>query len=255
MLIRFGPFDLLLVIVVSLQATVLAYVPQPRWKAFIFSLPIPFTFSTLALGRPVGASNVVGLSVLFLYAQGVRLLHRRLHVPIVAAIALSALGYCAVGAALAPVIPGTDLAFWLAVGLTVALGLVLTLALPPRDEPAYRSPLAVWIKLPIIAGIILFLVIAKNALQGFMTVFPMVGVIAAYEGRHSLWTLGRQVPLMMMALPALMAVSRLAQPHVGLAPSLALGWVAFFALFLPLTRAAAPRARPAPLVPTAGPRR
>lgn len=41
-------------------------------------------------------------------------------------------------------------------------------------------------------------------LQGFMSAFPMLGVVAAYEARHSLWTLGRQVPIMMLALTPLL---------------------------------------------------
>ncbi len=235
MSINIGRWDLVLIVVVALQATLLSYLKQPRWKAFIFSLPIPFTLSTMALGRPVSAANPVGLVVLFAYAQAVRLLHRGLRVPIVPAIAASALGYCAVGALLAPAIPPSGVAFWLAAGGVFALGAALYLALPQRREPDHRSELPVWIKLPVIAGVILALVLLKNTLQGFMTVFPFVGVVAAYEGRHSLWTLGRQVPAMMMLLPPLMAVSHVAQPYVGLGPSLALGWVAFLGLFLPFT--------------------
>ncbi len=236
MSISIGPWDVLLVLLVSTQATILAYLKPPKWKAFVFSLPIPFTFSTLAVGRPVGASNVLGLVVLFCYAQGVRLLYQRAHVPIVLAILLAALGYCAAGALMAPIVPGTDLAFWLAVAGVFALGAALYLALPRRNEPEYRSPLPVWVKLPIIAAVILILVTIKNTLQGFMTLFPFVGVIAAYEARHSLWTIGRQIPAMMMLLTPLMVVSHVAQPRVGLGPSLALGWLVFLALFLTFTK-------------------
>ncbi len=233
--IRLAFWDVVLIVFVSLQATLLAYLPAPKWKAFIFSLPIPFTLATMALGRPVGASNVLGLVVLFLYMQGVRLLHRHLGLPIVVAIASSALGYCAIGALLAPVVPDSDLAFWLAVVAVIALGLGLFRLIPERAEPDCRSPLPAWIKLPVIAGVILALVMIKNTLQGFMTLFPFVGVVAAYEARKSLWTLGRQVPVMMTLLPLLMATCRLAQPRLGLGPSLALGWVVFLGAFVPFT--------------------
>ena len=146
------------------------------------------------------------------------------------------IGSSAIGALLAPVVPGNDLAFWLAVGAVIGLGLGLLRLIPERAEPNHRSPLPAWIKLPVIAGVILALVVIKNALQGFMTVFPFVGVVAAYEARSSLWTLGRQVPVMMSTLPLLMATCHLAQPRLGLGPSLALGWVVFLGAFVPMTR-------------------
>ncbi len=236
MALHFGLWDILLVVIVSGQATLLAYLPEPRWKAAIFSLPIPFTLSTLAIGRPVGASNVLGLVLLVLYTQGVRLLHIRLRLPIVPAIALAALAYCGLGALLAPIIPGAGAAFWAAAVAVFALGLALLRLLPERAEPGSKSLLPPWIKLPIVAGVIIGLVLIKNTLQGFMTLFPMVGVVAAYESRLSLWTLGRQIPYLMLTLVPLMATCRLLQPYVGLGPSLALGWGVFLTIFIPLTR-------------------
>ena len=241
--VRIGPWDVLLVVVVSIQATVLAYLPQPRWKAFVLSLPIPFTVATLAVGRPVGATNVLGLLLLFLYAQGVRVLNQRLRVPIVPAIALSALGYCALGALLAPVLPNTDDAFWLVSVGMYALAVGLVLKLPDRSEPSYRSLLPVWLKLPVIMGVILFLVVIKGFLQGFTTVFPMVGVVATYEGRHSLWTIGRQIPTLMVAMIPMMATCRLAQAQMGLGPALMVSWVVFLSILVPLTRFMWSRAR------------
>lgn len=234
--VPFGLWDILLVVIVSVQATLLAYLPEPRWKAAIFSLPIPFTLSTLALGRPVGASNVLGLPVLVLYTQGVRLLHQRLRLPIILSIALAAAGYCAIGALLAPITPDTEAAFWVCALTVFTLGLALTRLLPEREEPAARSLLPAWIKLPLVAVVIIGLVLLKNTLQGFMTLFPMVGVVAAYESRRSLWTLGRQVPYLMLTLIPLMVTCRLAEPVLGLAGSLALGWAVFLAIFIPLTR-------------------
>ena len=69
-----------------------------------------------------------------------------------------------------------------------------------------------------------------------MTFFPMVGVVAAYEARKSLWTMARQVPVMMMAIVPLMAVSNLTYRRVGLGPSLLLGWIAFAVALAPFTK-------------------
>ena len=94
----------------------------------------------------------------------------------------------------------------------------------------------VWQKLPIIVGVILCLVVLKNELQGFMTVFPIVGVIAAYESRHSLWTIVRQIPVFMLTAVPMMCAIHLAQPMIGLGLSMIAGWVVFLAVFLPITR-------------------
>jgi hypothetical protein len=128
---------------------------------------------------------------------------------------------------------GRLLLAWAAVML---LGLWLFFATRDRREPGHRSPLPVYIKLPIIVGVVLFLVAAKNALQGFMTMFPMVSVVAAYEARHSLWTMGRQMPIFLLTMLPLQAASRLAEPYIGFAPSLVVGWGVFLLILLPLTR-------------------
>ncbi len=233
--LHFGPWDVVLVVAVSLQATALAYIPSPRWKAFAFCLPFPFTFASLALGHRIDTTNVLGLPLLIAYTQGVRLLHRRLGLPIVVAIAISALGYSLVGCLLAPVVPLGDAAFWLALAGALALGIGLYRWLPDHAEPGHRTSLPVYIKLPIVATVVIALVVAKGALHGFMTLFPMVGVVAAYESRHSLWTWGRQMPTWMIAMVPMMAILRLAEPLMGIAPALLLGWLGFLATLLPLT--------------------
>ena len=85
-----GVWDLVLVVVVSIQATILAYLHHPLWKGFMLLLPMPFTVAFLALGRPVDATNILGLVTLLIYTHGVRLLHDQMGVPIVPAIVLAA---------------------------------------------------------------------------------------------------------------------------------------------------------------------
>src|ERR1039458_10048822 len=100
-----GPWDFALVLAVSLQATVLAYLYQPRLKALVFMLPIPFTFIALSVGKPIDVSNVAGLFLLLAYMFLVRFLHIRLRLWIISAIAISAVAYCLAGALLRPFIP------------------------------------------------------------------------------------------------------------------------------------------------------
>jgi hypothetical protein len=230
-----GVRDVELVLAVSAQAGLLAYMREPRWKAAVFSLPIPFTMAALSLGHPVGASNVLALLVLFFYVQAVRVLHQKWHVPIVLAIALSAGGYILAGSAAAAVVPDTEVTFWFSCLVTLSTGIALLRLLPSRREPAYRSPLPVWLKLPIIAAVVGLLVTLKQVLLGFMTLFPMMGTVGAYEARHSLWTIGRQMPVVMITLTPMMAVCRLTQTGLGLGAALGLGWIAFALVFAPLT--------------------
>ena len=92
-----NPWDIALAIVVTLQATALAYISSPRWKALMLMLPLPFTTIVISLGRPLDTSNLLAMVVLLVYTLSVRTLYQ--YIPIVPAIALSALrphphGHC-----------------------------------------------------------------------------------------------------------------------------------------------------------------
>jgi len=65
---------------------------------------------------------------------------------------------------------------------------------------------------------------------------PLVGVIAAYEARNSLWTISRQIPVVMLTMTPMMMVCRLTQNSIGLGYSLALGWIVFLILLVTVTR-------------------
>ena len=86
--LNFSPWDIVLVVVVTVQATALAYMRQPRMKAFLLSLPLPFTIIALAMNRPIDATNVMGLVLLLLLTHAVRILHQNFRVPIIPTICL-----------------------------------------------------------------------------------------------------------------------------------------------------------------------
>ena len=67
--------------------------------------------------------------------------------------------------------------------------------------------------------------------------FPMVGTIAAYEARHSLWTISRQIPVLMVTAGPIMAAMWLAQHflHASIPVSLLVGWGIFLAIMIPVT--------------------
>ncbi len=232
---HFGFWDLLLIVVVSVQATILAYLHHPKWKALMISLPFPFTVATLAVGQPMDATNVLGLILLMIFTNGVRVLHQNFRAPIILSIVIAALGYCLIGWWVAGIIPRSDLAFWSSCVVTLILAVILLKITSHRKEKGHRSSLPVWIKLPIIMVVIALLLLIKQELRGFTTVFPMVGVVAAYEARHSLWTMSRQIPVLILAMAPMIIVCRLAQSALGLPAALALGWIAFLGVLLLVT--------------------
>ncbi len=92
------------------------------------------------------------------------------------------------------------------------------------------------LKLFFIIAIITGLIVIKKQLTGFMTVFPMVGLIACYECRHSLWTICRQTSIIMIAVASMLMTMRLTQPLMGYAWSLAPGWLVILAILYATNR-------------------
>ena len=180
-MIAFGFWDIALLVLVSSQATLLAYVRHPKWKALIMVLPIPFTLASLAVGAPVNTTHVAALNLLLAYTHAVRVFHDHLRLPIILAIVLATAGYCVAGALLRDVLPLTDAAFWVTCVLTLLVAAAAHALYPKPDESGSRTHLPVYLKFPIVAGVILMLIVMKRFLQGFMTMFPMVGVVASYE--------------------------------------------------------------------------
>ncbi len=220
-------WDIALLLSVSVQATLVAYARTPRTKALLITFPIPTTFAYLALGQPVDATNMLGVALLMLFTHGVRWLHVHGNRHIILAIICGACLYSLLGCAIAYVVPRHEWTFWTASAAVLAVGGTLLWFLPQRDEPSHRSPLPIYVKLPIVMAVVTCLILGKHWLQGFMTVFPMVGVVAAYEARHSLWTMARQMSVIMLTLGPMLIAIHMAQPLVGPYGALAIGWLVF----------------------------
>ncbi len=216
-----------LVAAVTGMVVVMARLRAPRSKALVLAFPVPFTFASLAVGRPIDATHVAALSLLFGYTLAVHTLHRRWRVPLLPSIVAAAAGFVGAATLLNRLLPRNDTAFWWAIVATLLVGSTLLRVLPRRDEPGVRDVIPVLVKLPIALATTVALVLLKQAIGGFMTLFPMVGVLASYENRHGLWSNVRQIPVVMVTMVPLMATSRLTEPTLGLAGSLALGWIPF----------------------------
>lgn len=222
--LNFGWAEWLLVVVVTLQVTAMAYVSSPRWKAFIYALPIPFSIGLFVVGKPINATNVLGLLLLLVYIHLIRLFHIRWGWNILVSIILSALIYIAAGSIGQSLIPDTPTVFMFSLALTAAVCIVIIQLLPARDEPGHKTTMPVYIKLPLIIIIVSVLVGMKNVLGGFLTTFPLVGILGAYESRYSLWTMSRQFPRLILCILALIVVTRFAEKALPLPLALLVGW-------------------------------
>jgi hypothetical protein len=194
-------------------------------------LPIPFFFANMALKLPVSVHHLAGQPLIMIFLAVIYILHTLLRVPILLAIAASLVIYCGTARLLIHVLP-TDVPwlFWTFFIFDGLLGLVLYFIMDHKHEAGNRTPLPLYIKLPCIMLIILILVIIKNWLGGFMTVFPMVTTIAAYEARGCLWTMTRQMGVNVTLFAVMIAVVFIAQfyGHFSTVPSLLCGWGGYF---------------------------
>lgn len=70
-------WDWLLIAGVATMGITVAYLRRPQHKANVMFLPVPFTLATLSVGKPVDATNVLAMPVLFGFAIAVWALHAR----------------------------------------------------------------------------------------------------------------------------------------------------------------------------------
>ncbi|MDZ4741938.1 MAG: hypothetical protein SGI98_00790 [Verrucomicrobiota bacterium] len=221
----FGWAEWLLVIVVTLQVAAISYTYSPRWKAFIYALPIPFSVGLFVVNQPINATNVLGLLLLLAYIHLIRLFHISWRWNITVSIIVSAVFYIVAGSVINPLLPDNQTTFLIALATTAGIAAIMMQVHPHRDEPGHKTTLPIYIKIPVIVVIVAILVGMKQTLGGFMTTFPLVGILGAYESRHSLWTMSRQFPRMILCILALIVVTRFAGHVMPLPFALVIGWL------------------------------
>ncbi|GAB7038180.1 MULTISPECIES: hypothetical protein [Catenuloplanes] len=225
-------------------------VPSMRWKAVVYSLPLPMTLALLASGGPVDARHLIGVVLLVLFFVLASTLHHRAGLHILLADALAIAAYLLVAWPLttlgdlpfAPVLAAVCL-LWAATGLRRPPP---TPATPPRRPTVPQVALVVAVALAIaqFAGV----------LQAFVVTFPYSGVLVVIETRRSLPAFTRQFTRASLALVAFLAAFHLTTP-LGTAWALTAAWTAHLtttAALLATGTGPARRADPAPGVVTPG---
>jgi len=222
--LHFGWYDGLLTVLVTTMGAATAYVRNPFWKAFILLLPIPSTLALLAVGAPLDASCPAGIVLLLLYFSSVDQCYRRLRLPIMAAIAAGVVLYCGPAWLLKPWLTADSGRFWPVWGTVLALAAVLYHFTPELRETGQRTTLPGYWKIPLLLAVCVTVVVMKHWLAGLIVMFPMVGVVGAYEARSCLRTVYRQTLLYALIFLPLAAAVFLTQARLGLPGALAVGW-------------------------------
>ena len=244
------PADIALIVIVTSMAAGIAYLHDPRLKALLYTIPLPFLAARYASGVPVDATHVLGVFTTLAFLSLTLLGLRRFRLPIAVAEGIGIAVFCGIGFAVGRWVPSSDAAFWVAVAVVVPALLALRLFLKPVHEPGHRTQMPVWIKVPLILLIVVLVVWAKGPLRGFMPTFPFVGTFAVYETRRSLRTTVRQFVRFCLGFVAALVTMRLVGKWtewvwVELAIGYAVGFVAYFlASGCRLTLRAVPDASP-----------
>ena len=223
----FTLWDILLMIIVPTMVVIMAYVYDPRLKALILSFPLPFTISYLSLGQLVDVTHVFGLLLLLGFTHLVRILYRKLSIQIILSIVISAVLYTLFGGVIAAYLPKSEALFWSSCAFLMVLSGVLLVVQKVPSESGMRTTMPLILKAPLTLSIVFVIIVLKQSLQGFMTLFPMVGVFGAYEGRLSMGINCRQIPKLTLSMVPMFVVIRLIEPVWGKGPALILGWVVF----------------------------
>jgi hypothetical protein len=228
--------NLLACLVVTAVVWSVSLIRPVRWRAFVYSLPLPITIVLASTSVAVDGSQLVGIVGLVSFFAVVAVAYGRLGWPIAVADIAGAgwyVGLASATAALAPV------PLWPALGLVcllwiVTVGLVRRRPPPPAGVPPPRSNPVV--KLVIIFGASLAVVALGGLLAGMVVTFPYAGVLVAVDGRHDLGAFTRHFAVNSIGLIAFLTAAYAAGTH-GRAAAIGAGWLAFAACAL-LLRAA-----------------
>ncbi|OGV55672.1 MAG: hypothetical protein A2017_03055 [Lentisphaerae bacterium GWF2_44_16] len=229
---HFGVYDILLIAAVVCMGTSAAYIKNPQWKSFILLLPFPSSLSALAIGKPVDSSFIIGLFLVPLFFYIIRKLYDGMGINIIVSIIISALVYCLIGFAVFRILHDSMTLFTSSFILVNIFALFLHIHKPRTQEEGYKSTLPVYVKVPIIAIVIIVLLNFKNTLGGFMALFPMAGVVSAYEVRHCMNAVFRQIPVMISAVSCMFGTCYFLQDITGLYWGIIASWCVYMILLL-----------------------
>ncbi|MFK3985683.1 hypothetical protein ACI2K4_35640 [Micromonospora sp. NPDC050397] len=175
------------VLVVTAVVWLVTLIRSVRWRAFVYSLPLPMTVALVGSNHPVDGTQLLGVVGLNLFFLTVTVGYLRLGLPILLADALGLGVYLVLSAALLRIGP---LAFGPTLVGVLGLWLVVTVWLRRRAGPApprpSRQPLPAPLRLLVVLAGSTVTVLLGEQLRGMVVTFPYSGVLVAIESRHDL---------------------------------------------------------------------
>lgn len=202
--------------------TAMAYIRSPRAKAFVYSMPVPFSCAYVATRLPINATHLTGLLLVMGYNWLVYVLRAKAGIPLLLAIALSGGAYFGGAMALRPLAHSSLVPVALVILATWAAAMFFYRG---RREPEHRSRTAWYLKAPLIFAIAMGVYNATGLLAGGVGMFPYAGVFASYEMRHSLRTLAGQFTLNALGLLGCLLTIWATEGRLSQPLPLLLGWV------------------------------
>ncbi|MFP8961783.1 hypothetical protein ACLIYP_14660 [Streptomyces nanhaiensis] len=210
---------------VTLTVWAVSMIRPVRWRALVYSLPLPMTVVLLTTGVRVDSGQLLGVTALYAFFGVTAVLHARCGWHILAADAAGVIAYLLLSRAftLLPVLPFVPVLI-----AVCTLWLAVTAMLPPRTDrpagPAPPRPRAL-VKLGTAASGALLMVGAGRFLKGLVVTFPYSGILTAIESRHDLGNFTRHFVRNSVCLFAFFTAGHLVQDH-GRAAAIAAGWLA-----------------------------
>jgi hypothetical protein len=175
------------VLLVAAVVWLVSLIRSVRWRAFVYSLPLPMTIALAGSDFPVDGSQLLGVVGLNLFFLTVTVCHHRLRLPILLADLLGLAVYLGLSAALLRVAPLPFVPVLVGVvGLWLVVMLLLRRWAGPLPPAPRRHPLPALLRLPVILAGSTVAVLLGEQLRGMVVTFPYSGVLVAIESRRDL---------------------------------------------------------------------
>ncbi|MFI6763613.1 hypothetical protein ACIBF5_31265 [Micromonospora sp. NPDC050417] len=194
------------VLLVSAVVWLVTLIRSVRWRAFVYSLPLPMTIALVGADLPVDGTQLLGVVGLNLFFVTVTVAYHRFGLPILLADLLGLGVYLALSALLLRVGP---LPFAPTLGCVLVLWLVVMRWLrrrvgPPAPEPT-RNALPAPLRLLVVLAGSTVTVLLGQQLRGMVVTFPYSGVLVAIESRRDLADFSRHFAANSLALVGFLA--------------------------------------------------
>jgi hypothetical protein len=221
-------------LLITLIVWAISMIRSIRWRALIYSLPLPITLVLVTAPVHIDGSQLLGIVALSLFITVVAITHTRLCWPILLADAAGIAAYIGLSLLIASF---ETIPFWPVLIAITALWGTATLLRPPLREdvtaPAPGARPGAAIKLGAVFSASLLMVALGNLLKGLIVTFPYSGVLVVIETRDHLTAFDRHFTRNSISLAAYFTGYYLLQEHAQ-PLALAGGWSAFAGCLLAL---------------------